>query len=78
MQTPEDEIQLRRLTSVRTSAIKGDAQNAVVAFTSGSEVWHVLISIDDLATLGRRMVQDAALLKPPADLDERIARVGGY
>jgi hypothetical protein len=79
MQTPDtDEIRLHRLLSCRTCGIRDDPERAILEITTSSGTVHLQMHVSDLATLGRRMILDAQLLAPPADLSTRIDQAGGY
>jgi hypothetical protein len=69
MQTPdtEDDIQVHRLSSVRTCGIRDDPQFAILEVTSTLGTLHFRLHIKDLAALGLRLNLDAQILDAQAE-----------
>lgn len=63
MPDANEKITVYRLTSVRTSVVRSDPRRVVLAIGAGEEVWHFELGLDDLESLGRRIAQDAMILK---------------
>ena len=69
MQTPDtdDDIQVHRLSSVRTCGIRDDPQFAIIEVTSTLGTLHFRLHIKDLAALGLRLNLDAQILDAQAE-----------
>ncbi len=65
MQMPDsdDDFHLYHLTGVRTCGIRDNPNHVVLEITAPGKEWHFVLRLDDLAALGRRMTQDAMLMK---------------
>jgi hypothetical protein len=59
----DDDIEVLRLSELRVMAINSKPGTAVLKIRSGQHVMHYALAVDDLAALGKRLSDDARLLK---------------